>query len=227
LWTIIFATAGIVGSIFEWRGKFLSWITQTWSKWLLMIGGIQYQIVGLEKLDKEGNYVFVANHESAMDIPLVFAGLPYHLVAIAKIELKRIPIFGWAMMAGGHFFVDRRNHAKALNSLDKAKDSMAKNPRSIIIFPEGTRSLNGAIMPFKKGGLVLAMNMGISVVPIALCGTRDVMKKKGLTLNSQTIELRIGSPIDTKTQPYDSRNEFVASVRENVVALKEEWQNAV
>lgn len=68
-----------------------------------MIGGIQYQIVGLEKLDKEGNYVFVANHESAMDIPLVFAGLPYHLVAIAKIELKRIPIFGWAMMAVGTF----------------------------------------------------------------------------------------------------------------------------
>ena len=142
-----------------------------------MIGGIQYQIVGLEKLDKEGNYVFVANHESAMDIPLVFAGLPYHLVAIAKIELKRIPIFGWAMMAGGHFFVDRRNHAKALNSLDKAKDSMAKNPRSIIIFPEGTRSLANGLADFKRSAAWIALKSGFPVVPAVLSISAPILMK--------------------------------------------------
>jgi 1-acyl-sn-glycerol-3-phosphate acyltransferase len=226
VWTIIFATIGIIGSIFESRGKFSSWIVQSWSKWLLFIGGVRYQIIGLENLDQDRNYVFAANHESAIDIPLVFACLPYHLVAIAKIELKRIPIFGWAMMAGGHFFVDRKDHKKALESLEKAKESMIKNPRSIIIFPEGTRSLNGEIMPFKKGGLVLAMKMGIPVVPIALCGTGDAMEKKRLTLNRQTIELRIGKPLNTKIQPYDSRNEFVADVRERIMTLKEGWRNA-
>ncbi|MBC8346333.1 MAG: 1-acyl-sn-glycerol-3-phosphate acyltransferase [Candidatus Marinimicrobia bacterium] len=226
IWTIIFAIIGIVGSLFEWRGKFLSWIAQTWSKFLLAVGGLKYRVVGLDNLDPRGNYVFAANHESALDIPLAFGGLPYHIVAIAKIELKRIPIFGWAMMAGGHFFVDRTNHSKALNSLDKAKASMVKNPRSIIIYPEGTRSINGEIKPFKKGGLIMALQMGIPVVPIALCGTRNALGKKGLVLRGQTLELRIGKPILTQHIQYEDRRQFVMDVRQEVVALKKKWHHA-
>ena len=187
---------------------------------MLAIAGIKYSIIGLERLDLNSHYVFAANHESALDIPLVFAGLPFHLVAISKIELKWIPIFGWAMIAGGHFFVDRKNHTRALKSLEKAKSSMAKNPRSIIIYPEGTRSLDGKVKPFKKGGLVMAMQMGVPVVPIALCGTRDVLKKKGLTLNRKAIELRIGNPIETQNLGSENRNQFVEDVRQEVIALK-------
>ena len=78
------------------------------------MGGLRFSVHGLKKLDSNGHYIFASNHESALDIPLVFAGLPYHIVSISKIELKYIPIFGWAMMAGGHFFVDRQNHKKAI-----------------------------------------------------------------------------------------------------------------
>ena len=226
VWTLLFASLGIIGSLFEWRGRFLGWVAQTWSKTLLAIGGIKYSIIGLERLDLNSHYVFVANHESALDIPLVFAGLPFHLVAISKIELKWIPIFGWAMMAGGHFFVDRRNFTRALKSLEKAKLSMAKNPRSVIIYPEGTRSLDGKVKPFKKGGLVMAMQMGVPVVPIALCGTGNVLKKKGLALNRQAIELRIGNPIETQNLSTDNRNQFVEDVRQEVIALKARWENA-
>jgi len=226
VWTLLFASLGIIGSLFEWRGRFLGWVAQTWSKTLLAIGGIKYSIIGLERLDLNSNYVFAANHESALDIPLVFAGLPFHVVAISKIELKWIPIFGWAMMAGGHFFVDRRNYTRALKSLEKAKLSMAKNPRSVIIYPEGTRSLDGKVKPFKKGGLVMAMQMGIPVVPIALCGTGNVLKKKGFTLNRQAIELRIGNPIKTQNLDTDNRNQFVEDVRQEVIALKAKWENA-
>jgi len=226
VWTLLFASLGIIGSLFEWRGKFLSWVARTWSKILLTIGGIKYSIIGLERLDLNSNYVFAANHESALDIPLVFAGLPFHVVAISKIELKWIPIFGWAMMAGGHFFVDRRNYTRALKSLEKAKLSMAKNPRSVIIYPEGTRSLDGKVKPFKKGGLVMAMQMGIPVVPIALCGTGNVLKKKGFTLNRQAIELRIGNPIETQNLDTDNRNQFVEDVRQEVIALKAKRENA-
>jgi len=140
--------------------------------------------------------------------------------------LKWIPIFGWAMIAGGHFFVDRRNYTRALKSLEKAKLSMAKNPRSVIIYPEGTRSLDGKVKPFKKGGLVMAMQMGIPVVPIALCGTGNVLKKKGFTLNRQAIELRIGNPIKTQNLDTDNRNQFVEDVRQEVIALKVKWENA-
>ena len=177
----------------------MSWIAKTWSKVLLYLGGVDYKVIGLHNLDPKGFYVFAANHESALDIPLVFAGLPYHIVAVAKIELKRIPIFGWSMMAGGHFFVDRKNKNSALKSLDSAKSSMANNPRSIIIYPEGTRSNNGSIRQFKKGGLVLAINMDLPVVPVALCGTRECLGEKKYKLKKNTIEMRIGKPIKKHT----------------------------
>ena len=216
---------GIIGSAFEWRGKFMSWIAKTWSKVLLYLGGVDYKVIGLHNLDPKGFYLFAANHESALDIPLVFAGLPYHIVAVAKIELKRIPIFGWSMMAGGHFFVDRKNKNRALKSLDSAKSSMVNNPRSIIIYPEGTRSNNGSIRQFKKGGLVLAINMDLPVVPVALCGTRECLGEKKYKLKKNTIEMRIGKPIKTHTLRYEDRNKFAENVRDEVVKLKSEWQN--
>ena len=214
---------GIVGSIFEWRGRFFGWIGQKWAKTLLSIGAINYSVHGLENLNKDSNYVFASNHESALDILLVFAGLPYHIVFISKIELKKIPLFGLAMIAGGHFFVDRSNHKKSMESLDKAKDSMKKTPRSIILYPEGTRSIDGSIQSFKKGGLVMAMNMGLPVVPIAMCGTREAMQKKGLKLSKYPLELRIGKPIETSGINYEQRNEFVDEVRKSVIRLKSEW----
>ena len=214
---------GIVGSIFEWRGRFFGWIGQKWAKTLLSIGAINYSVHGLENLNKDSNYVFASNHESALDILLVFAGLPYHIVFISKIELKRIPLFGLAMIAGGHFFVDRSNHKKSMESLDKAKDSMKKTPRSIILYPEGTRSIDGSIQSFKKGGLVMAMNMGVPVVPIAMCGTSEAMPRNGLKLIKYPLELRIGTPIETSEIKYEERNEFVHEVRNSVIKLKSEW----
>jgi 1-acyl-sn-glycerol-3-phosphate acyltransferase len=127
------------------------------------------------------------------------------------------------MIAGRHFFVDRSNHNKSIKSLNKAKESMKKIPRSIIIYPEGTRSIDGSIKPFKKGGLVMAMNMGIPVVPIAMCGTRDAMQKNALRLSKYPLELRIGRPIETSEIEYEKRKEFVDEVRDSVIRLKSEW----
>ena len=127
------------------------------------------------------------------------------------------------MIAGGHFFVDRSNHKKSMESLDKAKDSMKKTPRSIILYPEGTRSIDGSIQSFKKGGLVMAMNMGVPVVPIAMCGTSEAMPRNGLKLSKNPLELRIGTPIETLEIKYEERNELVDEVRDSVIKLKSEW----
>jgi len=184
---------------------------------------ISYSVYGLENLKKDANYVFASNHESALDILLVFAGLPYHIVFISKIELKRVPLFGLAMIAGGHFFVDRSNHKKSMESLNKAKDSMKKNPRSIILYPEGTRSIDGSIQPFKKGGLVMAMNLDVPIVPIAMCGTREAMNKNALSLSKNPLELRIGKPIETFNIEFENRNELANEVRNAIIELKSEW----
>ncbi|NQV38842.1 MAG: 1-acyl-sn-glycerol-3-phosphate acyltransferase [Candidatus Marinimicrobia bacterium] len=225
IWTMLLGTLGIIVSIFEHRGRFMSWVAITWSKIILMISGVPISVVGLENLDPNGHYIFAGNHESAFDIPLSFAGLPYQMVSIAKVELRKIPFFGWAMRAGKHIFVNRKDHEKARASLKEAKLSLKNNPRSILLFPEGTRSLDGKIHTFKKGGLALAIETGIPVVPIAMCGTSEVVTKGTWNINPRPIELRVGKPIQTESLEIKDRKLFTEQVRQSVIDLKEVWKS--
>ena len=223
--TFFFASLGVVGSIFERKGKFMSWIAINWSKTILKVGKIEYNVFGLENIDLKKIYFFAPNHESALDIPLVFAAFPMHVVSIAKIELSRIPIFGWSMLAGGHFFVDRANHNKAIQSLVKAKKSMLNNPRSIFLFPEGTRSKNGKVGKFKKGGILMAIDMELPIVPIGIIGTKKCQDEMRKGKKYGSIDLRIGNPISTKNQKKEGLIEFVDSIRNQVINLKGENVN--
>jgi len=222
-WTPIWATIGIIFSFFDWSGRPIAWVAKQWSKLLLFISGIPYTVNGLDHLDPDQQYVFTANHESAFDILLVYAALPHKLVFLAKTELKKIPFLGWAMVLGKHIFVDRKNHKAALASMDIAKDSLKKYPRSIMIFPEGTRSLDGQIKPFKRGGTVLAIKTGLPVVPVAICGTFDVIKKGSFNIQPKKIGLVIGHPVPTTGLSIDDRNTVTESLRQQVVNLKSSW----
>ena len=199
----------------------MGWIVRTWSKSILFFSHIKYEIEGYENLNPKSHYFFTANHTSAFDIPIVFAAIPFQMVAISKIELKHIPIFGWAMQAGGHIFVNRRNHHRAMDSMKKAKKSMSKNPRSVIIFPEGTRSKDGKILPFKKGGLVLAISLDMPIVPIGIIGTRALVKDKFSSVSKNTVKLVFGKPIETKNLAYENRNDFAINLRQEVVRMVE------
>ena len=196
----------------------MGWIVRSWAKIILKTTFIKFKVIGEENINPDMHYFFAANHESEFDIPLVFAGIKLQMVAVSKIELKNIPFLGWAMQAAGHIFVDRRNHSRALKSMNKAKRSMSKNPRSVIIFPEGTRSKNGEILPFKKGGLVLAMSLGMEIVPVGIIGTRSLLKNK-FSSHDDTLKLKIGKPIKTTFLNYDDRNNLAENVRNEVVGL--------
>lgn len=225
-WTVILAGGGLILSIFEWRGKIMAQVAHTWSKFILAAAGIKYSVIGLENIDPKQNYMFAGNHESALDIPLAFAGIKHHLVSISKIELKWIPIFGWGMQAGKHIFVNRKDSKKAVSSLNNAAKSLEKNPRSIMVFPEGTRSRDGKIHQFKKGGLLLAIKAQLPVVPVALCGTRDVVLKGAWKLESKPVELIIGKPIETKGMTYDDRDTLTNNVYKKVIQLKTDWEKS-
>ena len=218
--TFFFAFFGMIGSIFERKGKLMSFIAINWSKIILKVGKINFNINGLKNIDLRKNYFFVLNHESALDIPLVFASIPMHVVSIAKIELSRIPFFGWSMIAGGHFFVDRSNHKKAMISIEKARISMNKNPRSVFLFPEGTRSLDGKVGRFKKGGLKLAIDLGVPIVPVGIVGTNQFQSNLKKGLNIGNIELNIGKPIQTKKIKEKELLSFVEELRKKVILLK-------
>ena len=210
----------MIGSIFERKGKLMSFIAINWSKIILKVGKINFNINGLKNIDLRKNYFFVPNHESALDIPLVFASIPMHVVSVAKIELSRIPFFGWSMIAGGHFFVDRSNHKKAMRSIEKARISMNKNPRSVFLFPEGTRSLDGKVGRFKKGGLKLAIDLGVPIVPVGIVGTNQFLSNLRKGRNIGNLELNIGKPIQTKKIKEKELLSFVEELRKKVILLK-------
>ncbi len=222
-WTITLVSCGLLISIFDWKGRIFGHVARIWSKILLFISRVPYSVHGLDNLEPKKHYFFAANHESAFDIPLAFAAIPLRMVAVSKIELKKIPFFGWGMIAARTIFVDRRDRERALKSLKKAKTSLKNNPRSIMVYPEGTRSLDGKIHKFKKGGIVLAIEIGMPIVPVALCGTSDVIKKGSWKLTPKKLEIRIGKPIETKNLSYEDRNWLAETLREEVVKMKQEW----
>ena len=224
--TLFFATLGFILTPFDWKGRIWTFIVRTWAKSILLVANLRYSLKGMENLKVGQQYVFACNHESAIDIPLTLAGIPRPVVPIAKIELKKIPVLSWAMLAAGHIFVDRSNHKKALESMEKARKSIAKRPRSILIFPEGTRSIDGKIQPFKRGGIIFAINSGLPIVPMACCGTFDVLVKGSKNFNPRPLELRFAQPINTKQGDMEQRNRITEQVHNEVVRLKNAWATA-
>ena len=223
LWTFLLGTLAIVLGFIDKKGKLISFGIRCWSKILIFFSGVKIKIIGLENLKKDKNYIFASNHESNFDIPLIFSSINLHLVSIAKKELKKIPIFGWAMKSGQHIFIDRFNKIEALKSLKLAKNSIIKNPRSIIIFPEGTRSFDGKIKQFKKGGLSIAFDLEMDVVPIAVCGTRNVLKRGSIFIKPCPIQLRIGKPVNINQWKNKKKIDFANYVQKKVVEMKKEW----
>ncbi|MBL50591.1 MAG: hypothetical protein CMG57_01380 [Candidatus Marinimicrobia bacterium] len=220
IWTTILGLTGILISFFEpKKGKTLGAFANLWAKLILFFGGITYSVKGLENLRPDGTYIFAGNHASGFDILLAFAGLPYWLVSISKIELKSVPILGWVMKTAGHIFVDRSHHEKAIESLENAKRSLREIPRSVLLFPEGTRTKDGKLHPFKRGGLLVGIETGIPIVPIAFVKTFEMLEKTSWNLNNQPIEMRIGFPIPPGEYNFESRRELAHYVQSEVQKL--------
>ena len=219
-WTIILGFIGILCSLFETKkGWTLGAFAKIWARLILFFSGISYSVDGLENLKLNKNYIFAGNHASGLDILLAFGGLPFWLVSIAKKELKTIPVLGSVMSKAGHIFVDRKNSDRALDSLKKAKVSLKNNPRSILLFPEGTRTRDGSLGSFKKGGLLLGVELDIPIVPIAFCKTFEALNKGTYKMNNQPIELRIGKPIQTNNYSFDTRQDLALKIRNEVKRL--------
>ena len=196
-WTILFGVAVILFSPFDYKkGRILGFIVKYWAKTIFKTMNIDVRAIGLNKLDRNADYIFAPNHASSLDIPLILGFLPFWIVPISKIELKWIPFLGWAMQAAGHVFVDRRDHEKAMLSIAKIKNSLLKNPRSILIFPEGSRTNDGKVNQFKTGGLSIGISTKISIVPVALDGTFESLSKHSKKFVNKLLTINIGSPVD-------------------------------
>ena len=222
-WTILFGIAVILFSPFDYKkGRILGFIVKYWAKTIFKTMNINVRVIGLDKLDRNADYIFAPNHASSLDIPLILGFLPFWIVPISKIELKWIPFLGWAMQAAGHVFVDRRDHEKAMLSIAKIKNSLLKNPRSILIFPEGSRTNDGKVNQFKTGGLSIGISTKISIVPVAIEGTFESLSKHSKKFVNKLLTINIGSPVDTRKYSLDDRKNLAIIVNSEVKKLKNE-----
>jgi 1-acyl-sn-glycerol-3-phosphate acyltransferase len=209
--TLVYGIITIVSSVISKR--FARFIAKMWAVQVLQVAGIRISINGAERIDKNKKYVFVANHQSGIDIPLLIAGLPRFLSFIAKKELFFIPVFGWGMAAIGHIWIDRANARKARESISRAVRMIQNDDISLVIFPEGTRSETGEIGEFKKGSFTLPIEAGVDLVPIAIRGTRHVLPKKEMWVRSGTVYLDIGEPLSVANLTRNDKADIAEKVR--------------
>lgn len=215
VYTIVLGTLSLASSVFDRRGSFAHGCARTWSWLILATTGVSVSVEGLEQLSRDRPYVFVSNHQSIYDIPVLFASLPFQLRIIAKASLGAFPFLGWHLRRTGHLLVDRR-HPDRGGILRRWRELVGEG-LSLIIFPEGTRSADGRVGVFKAGSFVLAVEAGLDLVPLSVEGTRFVMAKGHLTTRPGRVSLRVHAPISTAGQDVRGARSLAEQARQIVV----------
>jgi 1-acyl-sn-glycerol-3-phosphate acyltransferase len=215
--------AGILVSVtglFDLTGGIYDFISWVWSNIIFLSAGIKVNIEGLEHLDNNTSYIFMSNHTSHLDVAGFMAKLPFKIRFFAKRELLNIPIFGQALYMSKHIIIDRKNTERAKASINKAKKRIKKYGFSVLVFPEGTRSMSGRLGEFKKGGFVLALETGIPIVPVAVSGSFRLLPAHTLLIHSGTINIRVGSPLSVQEYSMEHKEELLDRVRAEIQKLQ-------
>ncbi len=190
-------------------------IARLWAKILLRLSSTKVTVVGEQNVLARKPRVFMCNHQSDFDILVALAHIPGQFRWIAKKELFRIPVFGSAMRRAGYIEIDRQDHQRAMQSLDEAAAKIRQG-RSVMTFPEGTRSKDGKLKPFKSGTFHLAIKSGAPIVPVTLIGTMEIMPRRSLRVRPGKVTLVIDRPIDVAGYNVENKDELIERVR-NVI----------
>jgi len=203
--------ACVIG-LFDRTGEAVIWFARAWARSMLWICGVRVDVEGVSHVDPKGPCLFMSNHQSLIDIVVIVATIPVSFRFVAKKELAKIPLFGWAMAVGGHIFIDRNHRERAIESLDRAGQRVREGV-SVILFPEGTRSVTGQLGPFKHGAFHLAVRAQVPIVPISVSGSQRVIGKKSLRVDSGNVKIVYGEPIQTEGYTIEDRVPLMEQVR--------------
>lgn len=216
VYTIVLGCVSLCSSLFDRSGNTAHWCARTWSWLILATTGVRVRVRGLERVPTDGAYVFVSNHQSIYDIPILFSTLPFQLRIIAKASLGLFPVLGWHLRYTGHLLVDRsRSGAATLAQVA----TLMRRGHSLIVFPEGTRSRDGQVGRFKGGLFLLAVEAGLPVVPVAVSGSRHVMLKGRLMTCPGEVDVAVHDPIPTRGMTRDDARALAARAREVVAQM--------
>lgn len=218
LYVLIAGTIGLVIAIpLGWKGLLYE-LGHLGVLLALGLSGIRYRVIGKPRIPNDRAVVFCANHQSNVDPPVLFSALHRRLHILYKAELRKVPVLGYAFEVGGFVAVARDNREAAMASIERAARSIRAG-NSFLIFPEGTRSRTNQLLPFKKGGFIMALKAQAPIVPVAVSGGRDAMRKGSAIVRPVTVTVRIGEPIETAGMTSHDRDRLIQIVRERIEDL--------
>jgi 1-acyl-sn-glycerol-3-phosphate acyltransferase len=212
--TIFFGSISLLVSLFDKTGRGQIAVARVWARFLLAISGIHVRVSGLERISPGGSYIFVANHLSYMDTPVMLAYIPVQFRFLAKRGLFKVPFLGQHLSRGGHIPVPLEDPRGAVKTLQRAAEVIQKKKISLLIFPEGGRAPDGVLQPFKEGAVYMAIRAGVPIVPVALRGTREVLAFGSGVVKSGGVDLHIMEPIDTKGMGLKERSRITHEIRD-------------
>jgi 1-acyl-sn-glycerol-3-phosphate acyltransferase len=213
--TLFVILTGVPVTFFDPTGRFLHAYAGLWGRIGLFLAGVKLEIENLEKIPSGQPLIFMGNHQSNFDILALYAAIPVHFSWIAKEELFRIPLFGVAMRRAGYIPLDRSDGRRALKSMEEAAGKIREGV-SVVIFPEGTRTQDGNLLPFKRGGFLLAAKAGVPIVPFTINGTSRINPAKTLRLQKGSASIRFSDPIETGGATGKRRDDLIDRVRQAI-----------
>lgn len=217
------ATVTIFVSFFSKTGDAPHLVARAWARSILFVSGIKVTVNGTSNLESGRSFIYMVNHQSNFDIPVLLGCLPVQFRWLAKAELFKIPLFGRGMRGCGYISIDRSDRAAAIESLNAAA-GIIKSGTSVLIFPEGTRSMDGNVKSFKKGGFVLTVDAGVPIIPIVIHGTWAIMPKKRLLITPHPVALEILPPVDTSVYSRETKDDLMETIRKIMCETFDKWE---
>lgn len=218
LYTVVFGLTSIPFGFFDKDGRILHGFARAWSKLILKTIFSPVRVVGLEKIDTSRTHVYAVNHASALDIPVLYASLPFQFRIVHKKELLSYPVIGWHLKRSGQVCVDQQNPARSVGQIKSVVRTL-KNGMPLVIFPEGGRTANGHIQPFLPGAFFMAIKAGVDIVPVALVGTYELLPMDTFHIKCRPLEMRVGNPISTHGLTLRNLESLSAKVQKEIEAV--------
>ncbi len=215
LYTITLGTLSLLCSVFDRSGEIQHRFARLWARMIVGTIGVAITVEGMEKIDTTKPHVYVVNHLSALDIPVLYAKLPFQFRILAKSELFSYPFMGWHLRRSGQIAVDLENAKTSIRSLNRAVESLRDN-MALVVFPEGGRSQDGHLQPFMGGAFYAAIRAQVDVVPMALIGTYEILPMNTWHIKPRPVRLIAGSPISTVGMTVRDMDKLTQTARDSI-----------
>lgn len=219
--TVLFGLPAIFAALLPPRGDWFTRFARGWARTILRVSGIRVRVLHPERLRADTSSVVIANHESFADILVLLATLPMQVRFLAKRSIFRVPVLGWGIAAAGFVPVDRGDHARGAAAVEAALARL-EGGRSVVVFPEETRTKDGSLQPFKKGAALLAIRSGLPILPIGLAGSIRILPRDTLTMAPGLVVASVGTPVEVSGRTPADRAALTQEARDAVARLREE-----